>query len=226
MSVRKEFDTWAADGRDKGMEDRHWHTAKHVLARMPVEAGDTILDLGSGSGYAARALRETKSASLAVGLDGAPAMARNAREYTDDPAVAFLVGDFDTLPLSTDSVDHCFSMEAFYYASDPIQTLREVARVLRPGGTFYCAVNYYEENVHSHAWQENITVEMTRWNRGEYRHAFRTAGLHIAEQDNVPDRQTEIPDTTEFPTENWETRAEMIERYRTYGTLLTVGVAP
>ena len=58
MSVREEFDAWAAEGRDRGMEDRHWHTAKHALTRMPVEAGDTVLDLGYGGGYAARALRD------------------------------------------------------------------------------------------------------------------------------------------------------------------------
>jgi len=34
------------------MEDRHWHTAKGALARMPIETGDTVLDLGCGSGYA------------------------------------------------------------------------------------------------------------------------------------------------------------------------------
>jgi len=48
------------------MEDRHWHTAKHVLARMPVEPGETVLDLGTGSGYALRALRETKDAGTGV----------------------------------------------------------------------------------------------------------------------------------------------------------------
>jgi len=226
MSVREEFDAWAAEGRDRGMEDRHWHTAKHVLSRMPVEAGDVVLDLGCGSGYAARALREAADAGRAYGLDGAPEMARNARSYTDDESVGFVVGDFGSLPFDENSVDHVFSMEAFYYATDPHETLREIRRVLRPGGTFYCAVNYYEENVHSHEWQEFIEVEMTRWSAGEYREAFREAGLHVAEQDNVPDRETEIPPASEFPTEDWETREDMVERYREYGTLLTVGVEP
>jgi ubiquinone/menaquinone biosynthesis C-methylase UbiE len=226
MSVRDEFDAWAADGRDKGMEERHWHTAKHVLARMPVESGDVVLDLGCGSGYAGRALRETKGAGRVYGLDGAPEMARNARSYTDDGNVAFLVGDFDELPFADDSLDHVFSMEAFYYAADPHHTLAEIARVLRPGGTFFCAVNYYEENEASHAWQENIAVEMTRWSGPEYREAFRDAGLYVAEQDNVPDLEIEIPPEDAFPTEDWETREAMVERYRTLGTLLTVGVAP
>ena len=225
MSVREEFDAWAADGRDRGMEDRHWHTAKHALARMPVEAGDTILDLGCGSGYAGRALRETRDAGRVYGLDGSPAMARNARSYTDDARISYLVGDFDAFPFADDSVDHVWSMEAFYYAADPEHTLDEIARILRPGGTFYCAVNYYEENVHSHAWQERIDVEMTRWSAAEYRAAFRDAGLAVAEQDSIPDREIEIPPASEFPTDEWATREAMVERYRTHGTLLTVGVA-
>lgn len=224
MSVREEFDDWAASGKDRGMEDRHWHTAKHILARIPVETGDTVFDLGTGSGYALRALRETKGAGRGYGLDGSPEMVRNARSYTEDSDLGFLIGDFDSLPIATDSVDHAFSMEAFYYASDPNQTLSELVRILRPGGTFFCAVNYYEENVHSHGWQETISVPMTRWSRPEYRNAFREAGFHVAEQDNVPDRETEIPSEHEFPTEEWHSREAMVERYRIHGTLLTVGV--
>ncbi|MFC7239675.1 class I SAM-dependent methyltransferase [Saliphagus sp. GCM10025317] len=226
MSVREEFDEWAADGRDKGMETRHWHTAKHALARMPVEAGETVLDLGCGSGYAGRALQETNDAEAVYGLDGAPEMARNAASYTDDSRVGYVVGDFGSLPFADDSVDHVWTMEAFYYAADPHEALEEVARVLRPGGTFYCAVNYYEENVHSHGWQDTISVAMTRWSRDQYREAFREAGLYVAEQDSIPDRETEIPDENAFPTDDWETREDMVERYREYGTLLTVGVAP
>ena len=225
MSVRAEFDEWATSGKDRGMEDRHWHTAKHVLARMPVEPGDTVLDLGTGSGYALRALRE-RDVGRGYGLDGAPEMARNARGYTEDDAVGYLVGDFDALPFAADSIDHVFSMEAFYYAADPHHTLAEVRRVLATGGTFYCAVNYFAESEHTHEWQENISVEMTLWDRSAYRDAFRDAGLYVAEQDAIPDRETEIPPAEAFPTEDWESREAMIDRYRTWGTLLTVGVAP
>ncbi|KAB1192875.1 methyltransferase domain-containing protein [Haloferax sp. MBLA0076] len=226
MSVRDEFDAWAADGRDKGMEDRHWHTAKHALARMPVEEGDSVVDLGTGSGYALRALYDTKHIGRGVGLDGSPEMVQNAREYTDTEDITYLVGDFDDLPFADDSVDHVWSMEAFYYAPDPHHTLEEVARILKPGGTFYCAVNYYEENVHSHHWQDNISIEMTRWSHEKYRQAFRDAGLYVAEQDSIADMDIEIPSADEFPTDSWETRQDMVDRYRTFGTLLTVGVAP
>ncbi len=226
MSAREEFDSWAASGRDKGMEDRHWHTAKHALARMPVEAGETVVDLGTGSGYALRALRETNAIGRGYGLDGAPQMAHNAAAYTDDDDISFVVADFDDLPFADGSVDHVFSMEAFYYAQDPIHTLEEIRRILRPGGTFYCAVNYYEENEASHEWQTNISIKMTRWDRQQYREGFRTAGLHVAQQDTIADREIDIPPADAFPTDDWEHREEMVARYRTWGTLLTVGVAP
>ena len=193
---------------------------------MPVEPDDTVLDLGTGSGYALRALREAGDIRHGYGPDGAPEMRRNARSYTDDPEIGYVRGDFESLPFADESVNHIFSMEAFYYASDPLQTLQEIRRVLRPGGTFYCAVNYYEENVYSHRWQDNISIEMTRWDRGEYREAFREAGLFVTEQDNILDRETEIPSKDAFPTDDWETRESMVERYRELGTLLTVGVAP
>jgi hypothetical protein len=67
---------------------------------------------------------------------------------------------------------------------------------------------------------------MTRWSAAEYREAFRAAGLAVAGQDSIPDREVEIPPESAFPTDEWETREAMVERYRTYGTLLTVGVAP
>jgi ubiquinone/menaquinone biosynthesis C-methylase UbiE len=226
MNAREEFDAWAADGRDRGMERRHWHTVKHALARMPVEAGETVLDLGTGSGYVLRALRETADIGRGYGLDASPEMLRNARDYTDDPQVGFLRGDFDALPFATGSLDHVFSMEAFYYARDPGHTLEEIRRALRPGGTFYCAVDYFEESEGTHHWQDNIDIEMTRWSASEYRAAFREAGLVVAEQDTIPDREVEIPPEEAFPTDDWETREAMVDRYRRQGTLLTVGVAP
>ena len=224
MSVQQEFDRWAASGKDRGMERRHWHTAKHALARMPVEPGDTVLDLGTGSGYALRALRETREIGRGIGLDGSLAMASNAHSYTDDPALGFVGGDFHDLPLPENQVDHVWTMEAFYYARRPDAALREIRRVLRPGGTFFCAVNFFEESAETHRWQESVGVEMQLWSRDEYRERFRDAGLAVASQDTIPDRETEIPPAEAFPTEGFETRAEMVDRYRVHGTLLTVGV--
>jgi ubiquinone/menaquinone biosynthesis C-methylase UbiE len=226
VSVRDAFDEFAAAGRDREMEAEHWPTAKEALSRMPIDAGDAVLDLGTGSGYAARALSEAADAGRAVGLDAAPAMASAASARTDDPAVEFVAGDFHDLPFESDSFDHCFSMEAFFFATDPSGALGELRRVLRPGATFYCGVNFYQANHYSHEWADRLDPEMLLWSADQYRSAFRDAGFHVASQDRIPDRETEIPPEDAFPTDAFESREAMVERYRELGTLLTVGVAP
>jgi len=60
----------------------------------------------------------------------------------------------------------------------------------------------------------------------EYREAFREAGFHVAGQGRIPDEGDQDPARGDFPSDDWETRESMVERYREYGTLLTVGVVP
>jgi ubiquinone/menaquinone biosynthesis C-methylase UbiE len=217
------FDSWAAEGRHTDMESRHMHTAAEALAAMPIEPGATVLDLGTGSGYAARVLAERATGVHVVGLDAAAAMATAAADA--DPAISPLVARFERLPLATDSIDHCWSMEAFYYSTEPRETLAALHRVLRPGGTFHCAVNFYAENTYSHGWPDRVGLPMTLWSAAEYRAAFRAAGFAVATQRQIPDRIVEIPPADAFPTAGFETRTQMHERYRELGTLLTVGVA-
>jgi ubiquinone/menaquinone biosynthesis C-methylase UbiE len=226
MHIRSEFDQWAASGRDREMEETHWHTAKRALARIPIEQGDTVLDLGTGSGYVLRALNETRHLGQGIGLDVSPEMVTNAREYTDANNISYTVGDFHHLPIADDSIDHVWSMEAFFFASEPLEMLEEIRRVLRSGGTFFCAVNFFEESEQSHRWRERIDFPMYLWSQQEYRTLFRKSGLSVATQDTIPNEDIDIPPESEFPTEEWKTRAAMIDRYRTWGTLLTVGVAP
>ncbi len=223
MCIGAEFDRWANEGRDQEMADRHWHTAKHVLSAIDVERGDTILDLGTGSGYALRALSEVTPMATGLGIDASGEMIRNANRYTDVPDIYFIQADFGTIPLETNSVEQVFSMEAFYYSPNPHQTLLELFRVIKPDGRFHCAVNFFEESVHTHEWQAKIPVKMTLWDRKTYREAFKAAGFEVVEQRCIPDEDIEIPPAGDFPFEGWSTRADMIDRYRTWGTLLTIG---
>lgn len=226
MDIGNEFDNWATEGKDKEMEKRHWNTVKPILDEIPIEKGDIIVDLGTGSGYVPRFLCKETQVSRTYGLDASFKMLEKAVFYTNNPKVGYILGNFNELPFKNKSIDHVFSMEAFYYANNPLKTLKEIKRILVPGGSFYCAVNYFEENKYSHKWQENISIDMVLWSAEQYRKNFSKAGFSIAKQDNIPDRKINIPPEEGFPTGSWQTRKEMVERYREYGTLLTVGIKP
>ena len=98
-----------------------------ALARLAPRRGERILDLGCGPGRALRALRLL--GCRAVGLDPSAEMARAAREVAPVSRASA-----SALPLKTASVDGVLCTNSFHHYPEPLATLREVRRVLRPGG--------------------------------------------------------------------------------------------
>jgi ubiquinone/menaquinone biosynthesis C-methylase UbiE len=88
--------------------------------------------------------------------------------------VDLLEGDVNALPLKSGSVDAAFANMVLHHAKDPIAMLREMARVVRPGGT----VAVTDEVEHSYAWmpEEHADVWLG-FAREQVEHFFWDAGL-------------------------------------------------
>jgi SAM-dependent methyltransferase len=102
--------------------------------------GETVLDLGSGAGadvlISARRVGKT---GQAIGLDMTDemlALARANAAATGVENVEFVKGHIEDIPLAGESVDVVISNCVINLSGDKPQVLREVARVLRPGGRF------------------------------------------------------------------------------------------
>ena len=97
-------------------------------------AGDTVADIGCGSGTAAR--HAARLGASVVGIDPAPVMLRLARFLTRRPAVAvrYAGGSAEDLPLSCSSVSVAWSIASVHHWADLDAGLREARRVLKPGG--------------------------------------------------------------------------------------------
>jgi ubiquinone/menaquinone biosynthesis C-methylase UbiE len=99
-----------------------------------------ILDVGCGTGrLLGRAADRWPDARL-VGVDVASKMIAEAKgKYGDDARFRFELGDAAALPLEPESIDVAFSTLSFHHWGDQPGGLREVARVLRRGGSFVLA---------------------------------------------------------------------------------------
>ncbi|HEX2203316.1 MAG TPA: class I SAM-dependent methyltransferase [Longimicrobium sp.] len=136
-AVRREYEGVA------GRYDRRW--ARYVdrslaVLRPWVEGaalGD-VLDVGTGTGALFPRLRAWgASARVCVGLDPSPAMLRRAVARVGDApsaAMAPVAGAAEALPFADGSFDTVVSTSALHYWTDAGGALREVRRVLRPGG--------------------------------------------------------------------------------------------
>lgn len=96
-----------------------------------------VLDLGAATGDGCAALQARYPDAAVVALDVAENMLRRARhKHADSGVDGYLCADAMALPLAADSVDLVFSNLLLASCPAPERVLREVSRVLRPGGLF------------------------------------------------------------------------------------------
>ena len=106
--------------------------ARDVLARLPLDGGETVLDAGCGSGRVTAMLLERLPEGHVVAVDGAPSMIATARDTLGDRATVILS---DLLELELDeSVDAVFSNAVFHWVLDHERLFERMAAVLKPGG--------------------------------------------------------------------------------------------
>ncbi len=102
---------------------------RRLVARASPRETDLHLDVATGTGLVARALRKT--GCRVVGLDLVPNMLAAAAR---SDGVRFVQGRAERLPFRDATFDGLTFTYLFRYVDDPVATLRELARVVRPGG--------------------------------------------------------------------------------------------
>lgn len=102
---------------------------RRLVERAAPRASDRYLDVATGTGLVARALRAR--GCRVVALDLTPAMLGSADRRD---GVAFVLGRAERLPFPDGSFDGLTVTYLLRYVDDPVATVRELARVVRPGG--------------------------------------------------------------------------------------------
>jgi demethylmenaquinone methyltransferase/2-methoxy-6-polyprenyl-1,4-benzoquinol methylase len=112
-------------------QDARWR--RFLVSRVDVDARNTVLDVATGTGAVARELLTRKGCTV-VGLDQSPEMLAEARRRLP-PGVTLVEAEADSLPFPDATFDALTFTYLLRYVPDPGATLRELARVVRPGGT-------------------------------------------------------------------------------------------
>ncbi|MFJ4817803.1 class I SAM-dependent methyltransferase [Streptomyces sp. NPDC088801] len=130
----QEFFTARAAGWDSRFPDDGPAYAGAVV-ELGLRAGDRVLDAGCGTGRALPPLRAAVGASgVVLGADITPAMLREAVRAGRDRDGQLLLTDVAALPLRSRSLDAVFGAGLISHLESPAENLRELARVVRPGG--------------------------------------------------------------------------------------------
>ncbi len=133
--------------RDRYTHGHHESVVQsHARRRAEVEAwfllpqlrpGMRLLDAGCGPGTVSAGLARAVAPGEVVGLDAAPAVLEHARAHVDEESVdnaSFVVGDIYKLDEPDESFDVVYANQLLQHLTDPVRALREMRRVLKPGG--------------------------------------------------------------------------------------------
>ena len=131
--------------------------ARILVEETPIEPGHTVVDIGCGTGAAARlAAPRAGSTGRVIGLDVNEGMIQVARSLSpiDGVIIEWIQDDAYTIPLEDDEVDTCLCSQTVQFLPRPDAALSEMFRVLKPAGT----VHEIEQSMHpfEHAGRHRV----------------------------------------------------------------------
>lgn len=165
-------------GHTEGVLKSHsWRTAANSAAYLldDLRSGLDVLDVGCGPGTITVGLAQAVSPGRVVGIDTSQDVLRKAGEYASGRAVEnvlFEVADVMALPFHDRSFDVVHAHQVLQHLPDPVAALREMHRVLRPGGTLavrdadYGAMRWFPASDGLTRWQQLYTA-VARTGNGE-----------------------------------------------------------
>jgi ubiquinone/menaquinone biosynthesis C-methylase UbiE len=116
-------------------DDEEYRRALYTATVGAVDlAGKDVLEAGCGRGGGALFVFENLGPRSLVGLDAAHLAVRGCNRRFRRPGLSFVAGDAEALPFPEHSFDAVLNVESSHHYPDTGRFLREVGRVLRPGG--------------------------------------------------------------------------------------------
>jgi SAM-dependent methyltransferase len=147
MNLRDAWERNAADwvrwAREPG-HDSYWRFHRERFLDLVPPPGRLTLDIGCGEGRVTRDLKEL--GHRIVGIDGSETMVAAARD--SDPSGEYLVADAAELPLPDGHADRVVAFMSLMDVDDLAGSVRELARVLEPGGKLALAVVHPINSAH------------------------------------------------------------------------------
>jgi len=191
MSASSTFTAADGDGYELLMGRWSRRLAEPFLDFVGTADGESVLDVGCGTGCLAVALSKRCQVKQVHGVDFSSAYIEHAKRSIHDPRIAFEVGDACALAFPDRSFDRVLSLLMLHFVPRADEAIAEMRRVARPGavvsaavwdarGGFVATRMFYDtaavlDPEAAERRARNYTRPMTR--PGQLANAFRAAGL-------------------------------------------------
>jgi len=189
MDPRKSFfDDAASDWDVLLARDMRADKLRDVVGRFAIRGGDSILDVGTGTGvllpFLGKAVGPT---GTLVAIDFSLKMLKTAASHAFDILPAFLNAGVGAIPFKANSFDRVTCFSAFPHFPDKVKALDEMVRVLKTKGALFIAhLHSIEEIAELHRGVGGSVRGDRLPDRGAMAHLMSEAGLTGVEIENEP----------------------------------------
>jgi len=139
---------WLGRWALRNMNKRHSGVTDWGLSHLTIPRDRTILDVGCGGGRTIAKLAAASGSGIVHGLDHSPesvcVAAKANAELVKAGRVAIREGSVSQLPYANDTFDLVTAVETHFFWPDLPADVREVFRVVKPGGTFAIVAEVYK----------------------------------------------------------------------------------
>ena len=168
------FNKWALDGKDVSMEKGHTQSVNYMITllkeKLLLKKKFNFLDLGCGNGWVVKKISRNKFCNLAVGIDGAKNMIRNAKENSNNEI--FINENIENWNFDT-KFDIIFSMETLYYMKNINDLIDNISKnLLKENGSIIIGIDHYSENTPSLTWGEDYNLDINTLSSIQWKKLF------------------------------------------------------
>jgi SAM-dependent methyltransferase len=172
---------WFGRRMARVMNIQHSGVTDWGLGHVALEKRSTILDVGCGGGRTIAKLASVASKGKVYGIDYSAASVAVARATNADAIAEGRVdvqqGSVSKLPFADDTFDVVSAVETHYYWPNLTDDLREIQRVLKPGGTLLIIAETYKGRRHDILYRPAMMLlRATYLTPDEHRDALTSAG--------------------------------------------------
>ncbi len=164
------------------MNTSHEPVTEWALEYLNMDDAGQILDIGCGGGATIRRLSDRFPQATVTGLDHSPVSVEQSTDYNRDligkGRARVVQGSVEDMPFDENSFDRITTVESFYFWPEPEENLKEVVRVLKPGGQFLLIADIYGKAGLDPDTLRNIELyDLFNPSKEEFHLMFRDAGF-------------------------------------------------
>lgn len=145
---------------------------------LEIQPGERVLDIGFGGGVAFPKLMTLAGAETVTGVEISDDVLRDVghkyKRQIDKGRLELIKADVAALPFEDDCFHKILSVNTIYFWPDPEMGLREIGRVLKPGGRFALTTRA-EETMQRFKFTQNVT----HYSEQRTREMFKNTGLQL-----------------------------------------------